>query len=95
MPNFNTIFPSLVTKASSSPINMKLSAVIIKGNRMVSPICTNTERNICRRRLCGSLHAEATAILSYYGKNLSYSQKEGWKLSCLKERHRKSCCCTS
>jgi hypothetical protein len=82
---FNSLFPKLINTAQTSTINSKLAAVIVKGQKMVSRPCPNTERNICRGNVCGSLHAEAHAILDYYGRNLSYTPKLGWCLL----RHRK------
>jgi hypothetical protein len=75
---FNSLFPKLIEVASTSTINSKLAAVIVKGNKMLSRPCPNTERNTCRGLVCGSLHAEAHAILNYYGRELSHSPKLGW-----------------
>jgi hypothetical protein len=75
---FNTLLPRLITEANTSTINWKLAAAIVKGKQSVSHICTNTDRSTCRGNLCGSLHAEAHAIIDYYGKDLIYSQRNGW-----------------
>lgn len=75
---YPTILSSLIQEASRSPINSQLAAALVKGQKMVSRPCSNTTRNTCRGHTCGSLHAEAHAILDYFGKDLSYSPKLGW-----------------
>ncbi len=75
---FNTMLPRLLEEASKSTINSQLAAAIIKGQKMITRPCANTSRNTCRGHNCGSLHAEAHAILDYYGKDLSYSPHLGW-----------------
>jgi len=76
--NFTNIIPSLITKAKTSTINHQLAAALIKGIKMVSSPCANIERNRCRGQQCGSLHAEAHAILTHFGRDLSFSEKLGW-----------------
>jgi deoxycytidylate deaminase len=84
---FNNILPRLIQEASKSTINQQLSAVIIKGQKMLSSPCTNIERNTCRGHTCGSLHAEANALIQFFGKELSYIPNTGWR----KERKEKPC----
>jgi hypothetical protein len=55
-----------------SNIQMKLAASLLKGKKMVCKPCCNTERNYYKGIHSGSLHAEANAIISYYGKNIAY-----------------------
>lgn len=76
--NKNSLLNKLYTEASKSLIDQQLAAAIIKGGKMVSKPCCNSPRNTCRGHCCGSLHAEAHAILSYYGKSLSFDRKRGW-----------------
>lgn len=78
--NDSNIINNLRLEASKSIIDQQLSAVIIKGKRMITKPCCNTSRSICRGNCIGSLHAEANAIFNYYGKNLSYNKKSGWIL---------------
>lgn len=75
---FNSILPSLIDEASHSTINSQLAAALLKGQKMISRPCSNTSRNMCRGQTCGSLHAEAHAILDYFGKDLTFSPKLGW-----------------
>jgi len=76
---YDTIIHRLVATAKTSPINShKLAAVIITGTKLLSRPCANIHRNSCRGHFCGSLHAEAHAIIDYYGKDISYSPKMGW-----------------
>lgn len=82
MPPYNiNIINKLCSEAKKSLINQQLAAVILKGTKTVSkPLC-NTYRNTCRGYKCGSLHAEANAIINYYNKTLSYDKNKGWLLS--------------
>jgi len=64
----------------NSTISHQLSACIIKGNKIISNICCNTERSMYRGILIGSCHAEANTILNYYGKALAYDPYKGWYL---------------
>jgi deoxycytidylate deaminase len=74
---FITIFPRLIQEASKSQIKCQLAAALIKGQKLLSKPCSNALRNVCRGFACGSLHAEAHAILDYFGRDLSYSSKNG------------------
>ena len=76
--NNNSLLNKLYTEASKSVIDQQLAAAIIKGGKMVSKPCCNSPRNTCRGNFSGSLHAEAHAILSYYGKSISFNKKHGW-----------------
>lgn len=87
---YQSIVHTLSNKAVNSQINQRLAAVLIKGKRMVSQPCCNTLRNKCKGTLCGSLHAETNAILSYYGNKLSFNKKEGWYFDKTKERNSKA-----
>jgi hypothetical protein len=83
---FNNILPRLIQEAYKSTINYQLSAVIIKGQKMLSNPCINVERNTCRGHTCGSLHAEANAIVQFFGKDLSYISNTGWYLISRKQK---------
>jgi hypothetical protein len=74
---FKSMIPSLVASATTSDINFQLSAAIIRGSKFITPACANVQKNSCKGN-CGSLHAEAHAILTHYRKDLSYSDKLGW-----------------
>ena len=74
----NLLYNHLKPYAKESKISHQLSACIIKGKKIISKICCNTERSVCRGIDIGSLHAEANAILNYFGKDLTYSEKRGW-----------------
>ena len=74
---FVGIIPRLIQQASKSNNKYQLAAALIKGQKFVSRPCGNTHRNMCRGYACGSLHAEAHAILDYFGKDLQYSSKNG------------------
>ena len=60
----NKIIPRLIEQASKSDNKYQLAAALIKGQKFISRPCSNIHRNICRGYTCGSLHAEASAILS-------------------------------
>jgi hypothetical protein len=80
MCNNNMIINKLCTEATKSKLEQKLAAVILKGTKMISNPCCNTQRNTYRGMCRGSLHAEAHAMITYYGKNLSFDNKHGWCL---------------
>ena len=73
-----TLIDSLCDKAQKSPIKAKLAAVMIQGKKRVGHVCCNTNSACVRGYRCPSVHAEANAILSYYGKSLAFSNKRGW-----------------
>ena len=76
----SNIMPNLIQAATESTIKSQLAAALIKGQKMMSRPCANTPRNMCRGQTCGSLHAEAHAMLDFFGRDLSYSHK-GWSYS--------------
>jgi len=78
--NNSNILNTLRTEANKSLIDQQLAAAIIKGKKMISRPCCNTTRSLCRGNCVGSLHAEANAIINYYGRELSYDKKYGWIL---------------
>jgi len=78
MNKLNILYNHLKPFALQSKISHQLSAGIVKGTKIISKICCNTERNICRGINMGSLHAEAHAIINYFGKDLRYDQHKGW-----------------
>ena len=78
--NNSNIFSSLRMEANKSLIDQQLAAALIKGKKMITRPCCNTSRGICRGNCVGSLHAEANAIINYYGKALSFDRKSGWIL---------------
>lgn len=89
----NVILDKLINKAQQSTLTQKLSAVIVSGGKMLSPCCSNVQRNSCRGAVMGSLHAEANAVMNYYGRYLRHSPKNGWYIfqgergKCVKEKH--------
>ena len=63
-----SILNKLWDEAILSTFEHKLAAVLIKGNRMVTKPCCNSQRNTIDKSIrLGSLHAEANAMMSYYG----------------------------
>ena len=83
---FISIFPRLIQEALQSQIRCQLAAALIKGQKLISKPCSNINRNICRGHACGSLHAEAHAILDYFGKSLTYSSNKGGSFSVAKDK---------
>jgi hypothetical protein len=89
--NKNSLLNRLYIEASKSKINQQLAAAIIKSGKLVSRLCCNSPRNTYHGYCCGSLHAEAHVIISYYGKSLSFDRKHGWCfLSSKKQKGSKS-----
>ncbi len=66
-------------EAQKSPISHQLAAGVMINKKLAGRVCCNTlSNNDC----CGSLHAEANAITSYFGRNLSFDKhRNKW---CLK-----------
>ena len=78
---FNKFYPVLCHEALKSDISSKLAAGVLKGKKMVSKACCNTNRNFCRGTICGSLHAEANALLTYLGQSLQFdAMNKRWYL---------------
>jgi hypothetical protein len=83
----NRYLYQLKNNALDSNIQIKLSACLIKGKKMICKPCSNLDRSWYRGINYGSLHAEAHAIMVHYGKNLLYDKmKKRW---CLLWRKRK------
>ncbi len=79
MPHINsTLISNLHDIANQSTLQQHLAAAVIQSNKPVSNSLCNADRNYSRRHAVPSLHAEARAILSYYGKNIYYSRYKGW-----------------
>jgi hypothetical protein len=86
------IIDKLIFQAQQSQMLQKLSACVVSNGKMLTPCCSNVQRNSCRGAVLGSLHAEANAVMNYYGRNLKYSPKYGWYIfqqergKCVKEK---------
>ena len=80
------ILPKLTAKASTSPVNFKLSAALFKGVCLVCEPSHNTHRTVIRGCRCPSLHAETSAILRTF-TNLAYSNGKGWFINKSKKKY--------
>ncbi len=78
MSSKNTLLNILCTEAQKSLIDQQLAAAVTKGSKMLSRPCCNSPQNSCRGANFGSLHAEARAIVNYFGRSLSFDKKRGW-----------------
>ncbi len=67
-------------EAHNGKVNQQLAAGILKNSKLITKPCCNIPRNKCRGAFIGSLHAEANAIINYFGKFLSYDGKN-WRCS--------------
>lgn len=77
----NRYIDLLKCEALKSNIQIKLAACILKGKRMICKPCCNIDRNYYKGINYGSIHAEAHALIKYYGKNLVYNKiKKKWYL---------------
>jgi hypothetical protein len=72
----NSNLMALKAEAAKSSMNEKLAAVVIN-RRQLSKIHTNDNKSAANG--CLSLHAEANALIKYYGRNLTYIRKK-WRL---------------
>ena len=73
-------------KHYNSSIDKQLSAGVLRSSKLITKPCCNISRNKCRGEFISSLHAEANAIINYYGKDISY---DGTKWRCVKKHNRK------
>ena len=69
---FRRYVPTLCTTAQKSPIGFQLASCLLKDKKMIGTACCNTTS---KSECCGSVHAEANAIKTYFGKNLSFDNK--------------------
>jgi len=75
----NKYYYTFLNESLKSDINYQLVAGIIQNNKLLLKPCYNINRNYCRGSYCNSLHAEANAILQYYGKYLKFNKfKNKW-----------------
>ena len=86
----NTLLNILRTEAQKSLIDQQLAAAITRGSKMVSKPWCNSPQNTCRGSCCGSLHAEARAIINYFGRSLTFDKKKGWCFLWSKTQERKT-----
>ena len=79
MPNINSsLISNLFYQADKSTLQQHLAAAVIQNNKQLSDSVCNADRNLCRKHYTPSLHAEARALLSYYGRNIYFSKYKGW-----------------
>lgn len=74
---------SLINEAYNSKLEFRMSAVLLYKKKMITKPCINVETSRCRGKSCLSIHAEANALLNFYGKNLQFDNyKNKWCLNC-------------
>ena len=83
--------PSLINqlyqKAASGNMQHLLASAMVQGNKLLSDIYTNTNRNYCRGHHISSQHAEQRTMLSYFNDDIVYRKDRGW---CFQgKRHKK------
>ena len=79
MPNINsTLISNLFHQAEQSTLQQHLAAAVVQNNKQLSDSVCNADRNLCRGHYTPSLHAEARALLTYYGKDIYYNKYRGW-----------------
>ena len=79
MPNINsTLISNLFEQAEQSTLQQHLAAAVVQNNKKLSDSVCNADRNLCRGHYTPSLHAEARALLTYYGRNIYYNKYKGW-----------------
>ena len=75
------LHPLLKEEALQSDMCHQLAACVIVDRKLMTKPCCNINRNYCRGNVCGSIHAEANALLHYYGRNLQFDKhKKRWCL---------------
>lgn len=79
MPNVNSsIVRNLCDEAEFSTLQQKLAAAVIQNSKQLSDSCCNTDRNFCRGHYTPSVHAEARALLNFYGNKIYFNKFRGW-----------------
>ena len=78
MPNLISVLSNLHEEAAKSTLQQHLAAAVVHNNKQLSNSVCNVDRNLCRGHYTPSLHAEARALLSYYGRSIHYSKYKGW-----------------
>lgn len=79
MMKFQSICNKLIDEAQNSQIQYRLASCLIQNNKIISKPKCNILRGYCRGNFCGSLHSEARTILSYFGNQINWDQKYGWR----------------
>ena len=72
----SSIINQLQFEAEKSSIEHQLAAGIIKSNKLISKPYRNSTHTILKYVNTGSLHAEAHAILKYFGKSFYFDNKK-------------------
>jgi hypothetical protein len=79
---FDRYYPILCETAFSSPVKVKLVAGILKDRKLVGRPKCNIDRNLYRGYYYGSTHAEAGALMDYFGKDICFDRtKHIWSSS--------------
>uniref|UniRef100_A0A6C0EBP2 Uncharacterized protein n=1 Tax=viral metagenome TaxID=1070528 RepID=A0A6C0EBP2_9ZZZZ len=87
LPFNNSIINHLYNKALESKIDQQLAATILKSNKMISnPYCNLLSSNLKQNNIA-SLHAEAHAIIKYFGKSFYFDKNKN--LTYLNEKKKK------
>ena len=79
---FDKVYSRLKDTASNSPILSKHCAAILQCRKIIGIPCCND--HICMHNHCslGSGHAEANALLSFFGKYMTFDRKkQKWTIS--------------
>jgi hypothetical protein len=86
----NKLYTVMKDEAVNSNMCHQLAAGVIVERKLMTKPCCNINRNYCRGNVCGSIHAEANALLHYYGRNLQFDKhKKRWYLLHHKVKKRK------
>ena len=94
MENFfeSHLITNFIEKANDDSFsdNFKLAAGILRGKKLYGKICTNSYRStFSGNNNFSSLHAEAAAMISLFGKKLNWTKKLGWCYTGDKRKNKK------
>jgi deoxycytidylate deaminase len=78
---FNSLIDRLLRHPNPYDIEIKISAIMMRGTKPVGNVCTNITRNYIKGLVCPAMHAETNAVSAHFGKKLRYSDKYGWILN--------------
>lgn len=79
---FDKVYSKLREEANNSPIVYKHCAAILKHRKIIGKPCCNNYGCVHSDCSLGSVHAEANAIFSYFGKEVHFDHKsQKWSIS--------------
>ncbi len=86
---FDSICSKLIQEAYNSPLQFRLAACMLLNGKIISHPKSNASSNYSRGHFCGSIHAEAHAMVTHFGNLINYDHKHGWRFQRIQEKPKK------